>query len=109
MKRTKSVAADEAGATTKPDKLSVTTQSVGTSHVSVAIAIGAVVAIAAVLVVIMVSAMYAKSRRNLFDECKTRVDAFLCGKLSTPPTGRGCTPREGSLVLVVSQSSFATI
>ncbi|EGZ16213.1 hypothetical protein PHYSODRAFT_510335 [Phytophthora sojae] len=70
--------------------------------------IAVVAAVVGVLVVVMMSVMYVKGRRDSLDEIMTPDDC-PGGDLMTPHGGRGYTPREGSLVMVVSQSSIATL
>lgn len=70
--------------------------------------VGAVAAVVAVMVVVMMSVMYMKGKRDPLDEIMTPDDC-PDGDLMTPHGGRGYTPREGSLVMVVSQSSIATL
>ncbi|GMF24735.1 unnamed protein product [Phytophthora fragariaefolia] len=94
-------------------KLTVTTEVAGveTATTTGAATIGVVAAIAgvvAVLVVVMMSVMYVKSKRDPLDDIMTPDDC-PGGDLMTPHGGRGYTPREGSLVMVVSQSSIATL
>ncbi|KAL4144284.1 hypothetical protein PRNP1_013421 [Phytophthora ramorum] len=91
-------------------KLSVSTESEnGAAQVATATTpVFAAAAVVALLVVVMMSVMYVKGRRNPMDECKTPDDG-PGDDLLTPHGGRGYTPREGSLVMVVSQSSIATL
>ncbi|RLN55009.1 hypothetical protein BBJ29_007394 [Phytophthora kernoviae] len=51
--------------------------------------------------VMMMSVIYAKYRRDKFDDIMTPDDCPMDG-LMTPNSGRNYTPREGSLVMVVS-------
>ncbi|GMF64992.1 unnamed protein product [Phytophthora lilii] len=93
-------------------KLSVSTSTKETSATTAANMGSGIVAVAAAavaaLVVVMMSIMYVKGRRDPLDECMTP-DDDPDGDLLTPHGGRGYTPREGSLVMVVSQSSIATL
>ncbi|KAE8911408.1 hypothetical protein PF005_g1283 [Phytophthora fragariae] len=93
-------------------KLTVTTEAAAVEAATTADAtlgvIGAVAAVVAVMVVVMMSVMYVKGKRDPLDEIMTPDDC-PDGDLMTPHGGRGYTPREGSLVMVVSQSSIATL
>ncbi|KAG1684614.1 hypothetical protein DVH05_010669 [Phytophthora capsici] len=110
---TESATANLSGSTTSDKdagELTVTTAAagagVGTAS-SAGGAIAAVAAVVAVLVVVMMGVMYVKGRRA-YDEPMTPDDC-PDSDLLTPHGGRGYTPREGSLVMVVSQSSIATL
>ncbi|RLN89631.1 hypothetical protein BBJ28_00017982 [Nothophytophthora sp. Chile5] len=64
----------------------------------------------ALLVVAMVGVMFVKKLRDpALDECLTPDDDGFVGNCMTPHGGHGNTPREGSLVMVVSQSSIVTL
>ncbi|KAK1945313.1 hypothetical protein P3T76_003846 [Phytophthora citrophthora] len=111
---TESGAVDSTTESTTADKnageLTVTTAAAGAGVATASSAGGAVAAVAAVvavLVVVMMSVMYVKGRRA-YDEPMTPEDCPE-GGLLTPHGGHGYTPREGSLVMVVSQSSIATL
>lgn len=94
------------------EKLTVTTEGaaegVTATGASAGTTIAVVAAVVGVLVVVMMSVMYVKGRRDSLDEIMTPDDC-PGGDLMTPHGGRGYTPREGSLVMVVSQSSIATL
>ncbi|KAF4033216.1 hypothetical protein GN244_ATG14913 [Phytophthora infestans] len=87
--------------------VNVTTNS-APSPASVSAPIGAVAAVVALVVVAMMSVMYVKGRRESYDEPTTPKDG-PDGDLLTPNDANGYTPREGSLVMVVSQSAIATL
>jgi hypothetical protein len=112
---TESVAIDASASDTyvqSSAKLSVSTGSAAAGDIDpaamAAAPIGAAAAAVALLVVVMMSVMYVKGRRDPMDEPMTPEDG-PGGDLLTPHGGRGYTPREGSLVMVVSQSSIATL
>ncbi|KAL3661393.1 hypothetical protein V7S43_013596 [Phytophthora oleae] len=108
---TESTAYDSSAADVKNvGELTVSTAAAGGGVATASSAGGAVAAVAAVvavLVVVMMSVMYVKGRRA-YNEPMTPEDC-PDGDLLTPHGGRGYTPREGSLVMVVSQSSIATL
>lgn len=89
--------------------IAIATQSVGTSSASISSPIGAVAAVAALIVVAIMSVMYVKARRDSFISEPSTPDAFPDSDVLTPQGGHGYTPREGSMVLVKSQSSVAAL
>ncbi|ETM39789.1 hypothetical protein L914_14083 [Phytophthora nicotianae] len=88
--------------------LTVTTYTGDPNPASITTPIGAVAAVVALIVVAMMSIIYVKGRRDADDEPMTPKDCSD-GDLLTPHSNNGYTPREGSLVMVVSQSSIATL
>lgn len=110
---TESVAASSSAAYTAAPSSAMLTVSTGDSPANVAASsfgpVAAAVAVVGLLVVVMMGVIYVKSRRDPLEECMTPDDDRLGGSLSTPHGVHGYTPREGSLVMVVSQTSIATL
>ncbi|EEY57562.1 sporangia induced predicted protein [Phytophthora infestans T30-4] len=100
--------ATESTATNSSSSGTGETESVADTPASVSAPIGAVAAVVALVVVAMMSVMYVKGRRESYDEPTTPKDG-PDGDLLTPNDANGYTPREGSLVMVVSQSAIATL
>ncbi|KAF1775091.1 hypothetical protein GQ600_6975 [Phytophthora cactorum] len=105
---TESVASDAPKEVQSSGSLTVMTNTSGVTPASISAPIGAVAAVVALIVVAMMSVIYVKGRRDSYDEPTTPQDC-PDGDLLTPNGSNGYTPREGSLVLVESQSSIATL